>query len=64
MSCPDAAYPPEVRAEAVRLARSSERSIPALAADLRGSIEALRHSFQPPATFEQVVLLSDHAAWR
>ena len=36
-------YPPEFRAEAVRLARSSERSIPALAADLGVSSEALRH---------------------
>ena len=37
------AYPPEFRAEAVRLARSSEKSIPALAADLGVSSEALRH---------------------
>ncbi len=36
-------YPPEFRAEAVRLARSSDRSIPALAADLGVSSEALRH---------------------
>ncbi len=36
-------YPPEFRAEAVRLARGSDRSIPALAADLRVSSEALRH---------------------
>ncbi len=36
-------YPPEFRAEAVRLARSSDRSIPALAADLGISSEALRH---------------------
>jgi len=35
-------YPPEFRAEAVRLARSSDRAIPALAADLGGSSEALR----------------------
>jgi len=36
--CPDAPYyrpyPPEFRAEAVRLARSSEKSLQALAADL------------------------------
>jgi transposase len=36
-------YPPEFRAEAVRLARGSEKSIPALAADLGVSTEALRH---------------------
>ena len=36
-------YPPEFRAEAVRLARSSEKAIPALAADLGVSSEALRH---------------------
>ncbi len=36
-------YPPEFRAEAVRLARGSDRSIPALAADLGVSSEALRH---------------------
>ena len=36
-------YPPEFRAEAVRLARSSEKSIPTLAADLGVSAEALRH---------------------
>ena len=36
-------YPPEFRAEAVRLARSSGKSIPALAADLGVSSEALRH---------------------
>ena len=36
-------YPPEVRAEAVRLARRSEKTIPALAADLGVSSEALRH---------------------
>ena len=36
-------YPPEFRTEAVRLARSSTKSIPALAADLGVSSEALRH---------------------
>ena len=36
-------YPPEFRAEAVRLARSSAKSIPALATDLESSSEALRH---------------------
>ena len=36
-------YPRECRAEAVRLARGSETSIPTLAADLGGSSEALRH---------------------
>ena len=36
-------YPPEFRAEAVRLARGSEKSVPALAADLGVSSEALRH---------------------
>ncbi len=36
-------YPPEFRSEAVRLARSSDQSIPALAADLGVSSEALRH---------------------
>ena len=36
-------YPPEFRAEAIRLARGSDRSIPALAADLGISSEALRH---------------------
>ena len=36
-------YPPEFRAEAVRLARGSDKSIPALAADLGVSSEALRH---------------------
>ncbi len=35
-------YPPEFKAEAVQLARESERSIPALAADLGVSSEALR----------------------
>ncbi len=38
-----APYPPAFRAEAVRLARGNERSIPALAADLGVSSEALRH---------------------
>ena len=36
-------YPPEFRAEAVRLARGSDKSVPALAADLGVSSEALRH---------------------
>ena len=36
-------YPPEFRAEAVRLARGSDKSIPILAADLGISSEALRH---------------------
>src|SRR5215210_2453119 len=36
-------YPPEFRAEAVRLARSSDKPIPALAANLGVSSEALRH---------------------
>ena len=36
-------YPPAFRAEAVRLARGSDQSIPALAADLGISSEALRH---------------------
>jgi transposase-like protein len=36
-------YPPEFRAEAVRLARGSDKSLPALAADLGISSEALRH---------------------
>jgi transposase len=36
-------YPPEFRAEAVRLARGSDKSIPTLAADLGISSEALRH---------------------
>ncbi len=36
-------YPAEFRAEAVRLARGSDRSLPALAADLGVSSEALRH---------------------
>ena len=35
-------YPTELRAEAVRLARGSDKSIPALAADLGVSSEALR----------------------
>jgi len=38
-------YPPEFRAEAVRLARGSDKSIPALAADLGVSSEALRLSW-------------------
>ncbi len=36
-------YPPEFRAEAVRLAQGSDKSLPALAADLGVSSEALRH---------------------
>jgi transposase-like protein len=36
-------YPPEFRAEAVRLARGSDKSIPVLAAGLGVSTEALRH---------------------
>ena len=36
-------YPPAFRAEAVRLARGRDQSIPALAADLGLSSEALRH---------------------
>ncbi len=36
-------YPPEFRAEAMRLARGSDKSIPALAVDLGVSSEALRH---------------------
>ncbi len=36
-------YPPEFQAEAVRLARGSEQSLPARAADLGFSSEALRH---------------------
>ena len=36
-------YPPEFRAEAVRLARGGDKSLPALAADLGISSEALRH---------------------
>src|SRR5215218_9576134 len=36
-------YPPEFRAEAVRLARGSGKSVPALAAELGVSSEALRH---------------------
>ena len=35
--------PPEFRAEAVRLARGSDKSIPALASDLGISSQALRH---------------------
>ncbi len=36
-------YPPECRTEAVRLARSRTKSLPALAADLGVSSAALRH---------------------
>ncbi len=36
-------YPPEFRAAAVRLAHSSDTSLPALAADLGVSSTALRH---------------------
>lgn len=36
-------YPAEFKAEAVRLAQGSDRSIPVLAADLGVSSEALRH---------------------
>ncbi len=36
-------YPPEFKAEAVQLARSGAKSLPALAADLGVSSEALRH---------------------
>ena len=36
-------YPSEFKAEAVRLARGSDKSIPTLAADLGVSSEALRH---------------------
>ena len=36
-------YPPEFRAEAVRLARGSDKSVHTLAADLGVSSEALRH---------------------
>ncbi len=36
-------YPPEFRAEAVRRARGSDTSIPALATELGVSSEALRH---------------------
>jgi transposase len=43
MPCTHRPYPPEFRAEAVRLARGSEKSLPALAADLGVSSEALRH---------------------
>jgi transposase len=35
-------YPPEFKAEAVRLARSGEKSIPAIAGDLGVSSQALR----------------------
>jgi transposase len=37
-----APYPPEFRAEAVRLARSGEKSVPAIASDLGISSQALR----------------------
>ena len=43
MPRPHRPSPPEFRAEAVRLARGSDRSIPALAADLAVSTEVLRH---------------------
>ncbi len=36
-------YPPDFRAEAVRLARGSDKSIPALASDLGIAAEVLRH---------------------
>ena len=36
-------YPPECKAEALRMARSSDNSLPALAANLGVSSEALRH---------------------
>ena len=36
-------YPPGFRAEAVRLARDGEKSLPALAADLGISSDTLRH---------------------
>ena len=36
-------YPPELRAEAHRLGRGSDKSIPALATELGISSEALRH---------------------
>ncbi len=39
-------YPSEFRAEAVCLARSSEKSIPALAADRGVASEALRHGLR------------------
>ena len=45
-------YPPEVRAEAVRLARRSEKAIPTLAADLGVSSEALRHWLRQAETDE------------
>ncbi len=45
-------YPPEFRAEAVRLARSSGKPIPALAADLGVSSEALRHWLRQAGTDE------------
>src|SRR4051812_29389734 len=45
-------YPPEFRAEAVRLARSSERSSPALAGGLGISAEALRNWLHQAETAE------------
>src|SRR5690242_11777181 len=45
-------YPPAFRAEAVRLARSSEQSIPAIAGDLGISAEALRHWLRQAASEE------------
>ena len=60
-------YPPEFRAEAVRLARSSGKSLPALAADLGVSTQR-RHStlacLTPVAHEEQrlLLLLQDLAA--
>ncbi len=45
-------YPPEFRAEAVRLARGGDKSIPALAADLGVSSEALRHWLRQAAADE------------
>jgi len=36
-------YPPEFRAEAVRVARGAEQSFPMLASDMGVSSEALRH---------------------
>ncbi len=43
MPCTHPQYPLEFRAEAVHLARGSDKSIPALAADLGIPSEALRH---------------------
>ena len=45
-------YPAEFRAEAVRLARGSDKSIPTLAADLGISSEALRHWLRQAAADE------------